>query len=154
MELVEVNSTILVLNSSYEPLHFTSWKRAIVLLFKNKAKYISKRVIRLVNYVRLPFTKVIHPTRSLIYKRDDHQCQYCGSTEDLTLDHIIPKSKGGGDTWDNLVTCCIKCNSKKGNKYLKETDLVLRNKPTIPFNKTLLDVQKSKISEWKEYLYH
>ena len=81
MEKIEPYSTVLVLNSSYEPLHFTNWKRAVILLFKEKAKIISKRVIRLVNYVKISFqkTRVENPSRAMIYKRDDHQCQYCGS---------------------------------------------------------------------------
>ena len=112
MELVEINATILVLNSSYEPLHFTNWKRAIVLLFKQKAKLISKRIIRLVNYVKIPFSygRTDYPTRALIYKRDDYECQYCGCKNDLTIDHVIPKSKGGQNTWENLVACCTSCN--------------------------------------------
>lgn len=154
MELVEPHSTILVLNSSYEPLHFTNWKRAIVLLFKQKARLITKRVIRLVNYVRIPYhlAKSAYPTRASIYKRDDHECQYCGSEKDLTLDHVIPRSKGGQDTWDNLVTCCSKCNLKKGNKLLSESNMILRKTPSAPFNKVHLDVQKSGVSEWKEYV--
>jgi hypothetical protein len=154
MEFIEPHSTILVLNSSYEPLHFTNWKRAIVLLFKEKARMITKRVIRLVNYVRIPFMggKNSVPTRALIYKRDDHECQYCGSTKDLTIDHIIPRSRGGQDTWENLVACCHKCNTKKGNMLLSETNMKLRNIPQAPFNRVYLDLQKSRVSEWKEYV--
>jgi 5-methylcytosine-specific restriction endonuclease McrA len=154
MELVEPHSTILVLNSSYEPLHFTNWKRAVVLLFKEKARLISKRVIRLVNYVKIPFKhgKDAYPTRSLIYKRDDHECQYCGTTKDLTLDHVIPRSKGGQDTWENLVTCCIKCNLKKGDKLLSETNMTLKKTPEAPFNRVYLDLQKSRVSEWVDYV--
>jgi hypothetical protein len=154
MEFIEPHSTILVLNSSYEPLHFTNWKRAIVLLFKEKARMITKRVIRLVNYVRIPFMggKNSFPTRALIYKRDDHECQYCGSTKDLTIDHIIPRSRGGQDTWENLVACCHKCNTKKGNMLLSETNMKLRNIPQAPFNRVYLDLQKSRVSEWKEYV--
>lgn len=154
MELVEPHSTILVLNSSYEPLHFTNWKRAIVLLFKEKAKLITKRVIRLVSYVRIPFNqgRDSYPTRALIYKRDDHECQYCGSKKDLTIDHIIPRSKGGQDTWENLVACCYKCNLKKGNKLLSEINMTLKRNPEAPFNRVHLDLQKSHVSEWKEYV--
>jgi hypothetical protein len=154
MELVEPHSTILVLNSSYEPLHFTNWKRAIVLLFKEKARLITKRVIRLVNYVNLPFHlgKGSFPTRALIYKRDDYECQYCGSEKDLTLDHVIPRSKGGRETWENLVACCAKCNLKKGSKLLSETNMTLKKQPTAPFNRVYLDVQKSGVSEWTEYV--
>lgn len=155
MELVEINSTILVLNSSYEPLHFTNWKRAIVLLFKQKAKLISKRIIRLVNYVKIPFSygRTDYPTRALIYKRDDYECQYCGSKNDLTIDHVIPKSKGGQNTWENLVACCTSCNLKKGDKLLKETSMVLRNTPKAPVSKVFLDIQKTKVDEWKDYLF-
>lgn len=155
MDFVEPHSTILVLNSSYEPIHFTNWKRAVVLLFKEKAKLISKRIIRLVNYVKLPFSynRSSYPTRALIYKRDDHECQYCGSKENLTIDHVIPKSKGGQDTWENLVACCGFCNLKKGNKLLKETNMILRKIPSAPLNKVVLDLQKSKVQDWKEYIF-
>ena len=154
MELVEPHSTILVLNSSYEPLHFTNWKRAIVLLFKQKARLITKRVIRLVNYVRIPFRsgRDAYPTRNLIYKRDDHECQYCGSKKDLTIDHVIPRSKGGQDTWENLVACCTKCNLKKGNRLLSETNMILKKKPEAPFSSVYLDLQKSQVSEWQDYV--
>jgi 5-methylcytosine-specific restriction endonuclease McrA len=154
MELVEPHSTILVLNSSYEPLHFTNWKRAIVLLFKEKAKLITKRVIRLVSYVRIPFNqgKSSYPSRSLIYKRDDYECQYCRSEKNLTIDHVIPRSRGGQDTWENLVACCSKCNLKKGNLLLSETSMTLKKKPEAPFNRVYLDLQKSRISEWKDYV--
>jgi len=156
MELVEPHSTILVLNSSYEPLHFTNWKRAIVLLFKQKAKLISKRIIRLVNYVKIPFdhSKANYPTRALIYKRDDYECQYCGTKKNLTIDHVIPRSKGGKDTWENLVACCNPCNLKKGDKFLKETNMTLRSIPQAPFSRVILDIQKTKVDEWKEYLFH
>lgn len=154
MEFVEPHSTILVLNSSYEPLHFTNWKRAIVLLLKEKAKLITKRVIRLVNYVRIPFNagRKTYPTRTLIYKRDDYECQYCGSKKDLTIDHVIPRSKGGQDTWENLVACCTKCNLKKGDKILSETSMKLKRSPEAPFNKVYLDLEKSYVNEWKEYV--
>jgi hypothetical protein len=145
----------LVLNSSYEPIHFINWKRAVVLLFKEKAKLITKRIIRLVIYVRLPFShgKTDHPTRSLIYKRDDNECQYCGSKNNLTIDHVIPRSRGGQDTWDNLVTCCSSCNTKKGNLLLKETNMSLRRIPQAPLSKVILTLQKSQIDEWKEYIF-
>ena len=155
MEFVEPHSTILVLNSSYEPMHFTNWKRAIVLLFKEKAKLITKRIIRLVNYVKLPFCKGkdIHPTRTLIYKRDDYECQYCDSKNALTIDHVIPRSKGGQDTWENLVACCTTCNLKKGDKNLKETNMILKKIPEAPFSKVILDLEKSRVQEWKEYIF-
>jgi len=155
MEYIQSYSSILVLNSTYEPLHFTNWKRAIVLLFKEKAKKISDRVIRLVNYVRIPFTNQndLYPTRNMIYKRDDYECQYCGTKHNLTIDHVIPRSKGGGGTWDNLVACCTTCNVKKGNKSLKELGWKLKKKPKAPFNRVLLEIEKTNVGEWKQFYF-
>jgi 5-methylcytosine-specific restriction endonuclease McrA len=152
---VQSNSTILVLNSSYEPLHFTDWKRAVILLFKDKAKLINKRIIRLVKYVRIPFSSGFreYPKRKMIYKRDHYTCQYCGSIKDLTIDHVIPKSKGGTNKWDNLVTCCRKCNLKKGNKFLSETSMILRSEPKVPFNIVHLDLNSSGVTEWSDYSF-
>lgn len=155
MDYIQSYSSILVLNSTYEPLHFTNWKRAIVLLFKEKAKKISDRVIRLVNYVRIPFTNQndLYPTRNMVYKRDDYECQYCGTKHNLTIDHIIPRSKGGGDTWDNVVACCTTCNVKKGSKSLTELGWKLKKKPKAPFNRVLLEIEKTNVDEWKEFYF-
>jgi len=146
---------ILVLNASYEPINITSWKRAFVLLLKEKAKVISKRVIRLVEYIKIPFSKLKDhkPTRSAIYERDGHKCQYCGSTRKLTIDHIMPKSKGGTDDWDNLVVACSSCNIKKSNKLLEHTGMKLARRPVQP--RTYLDVIISKTNnkEWREYCF-
>ena len=92
---------------------------------------ISKRVIRLVNYVVIPFRKMndMYPTRNLIYKRDKNKCQYCGSTKSLTIDHVIPKSRGGDDSWENLVVACSPCNVKKGDKLLEQTNMKLAKTP-------------------------
>jgi|TARA_Y100001937_G_scaffold29865_1_gene43045 5-methylcytosine-specific restriction endonuclease McrA len=91
------------------------------------------------------------PSRHLIYKRDNYECQYCGSKKDLTIDHVTPRSKGGDDTWTNLVTACSSCNVKKGSKTLKEAGLVLKSTPRAPISKVMLDLEKTTISEWKEY---
>ena len=155
MEILEPHSTILVLNSSYEPLHFTNWKRAIILLFKEKAKLISKRVIRLVNYVIIPFSRMnnMYPTKNLIYKRDKNKCQYCGSTKSLTIDHVIPRSRGGKDTWENLVVACSPCNIKKGDKMLEHTGMKLSSTPKAPISKVLIDLTDSKVPEWQEFIF-
>jgi len=155
MEIVEPHSTILVLNSSYEPLHFTNWKRAIILLFKEKAKLISKRVIRLVNYVIIPFSRMnnMYPTKNLIYKRDKNKCQYCGSTKSLTIDHVIPRSRGGKDTWENLVVACSPCNVRKGDKMLEHTGMKLSSTPKAPISKVLIDLTDSKVPEWQEFIF-
>jgi 5-methylcytosine-specific restriction endonuclease McrA len=146
---------ILVLNASYEPINITSWKRAFVLLLKEKAQIINHRVIRLIEYIKIPFTKLRNnkPTRSAIYARDGHKCQYCGATRKLTIDHVIPKSKGGSDDWDNLVVACSSCNIKKGDKYLEHTGMKLARRPMQP--RTHLDVAISQINitEWREYCF-
>lgn len=153
---IEPNQTILVLNASYEPINFTDWKRAIVLLIKNKAQALGKRVIRLLNYIKLPYEKLMQnrPSRAMIYKRDGHKCQYCGSTKELTIDHIIPRSRGGEDSWENLVVACMSCNTRKGDKLLEDTNLTLHTVPRKPLNKMLFSLDRSNVSEWKEYSYN
>jgi 5-methylcytosine-specific restriction endonuclease McrA len=152
---LEPYQTILVLNASFEPLNFCNWKRAIVLLMKNKAQALGKRVIRLVNYIKLPYEKLMQtkPSRTMIYKRDGHKCQYCGSTRELTIDHIIPRSRGGEDTWENLVVACMPCNMRKGNKLLEDTNMILQTIPKKPFNKMLFSLDRANVPEWKEYCY-
>lgn len=152
---IATNKTILVLNASYEPINFTNWKRAIILLLKEKAQLLSERVIRLVNYIRLPLEKYManKPSRSLIFKRDDHRCQYCGSIKDLTIDHVFPRCRGGQDTWENMVVACMPCNTHKGDRTPEEWGKPLYRQPKAPFNKMSLALDKSSVSEWKEYLY-
>ncbi len=89
----------------------------------------------------------------MIYKRDGHKCQYCGSTKELTIDHIIPRSRGGEDTWENLVVACMPCNSRKSDKLLEETNLTLQTIPRKPINKMLFSLDRSNVPEWKEYTY-
>lgn len=152
---IEPNQTVLVLNASYMPAHFISWKRAIVLLLKEKAQLISGRVIRLLKYINVPAAKFMNerPPRALIYKRDGNKCQYCGSTKNLTIDHIHPKSKGGEDTWSNLVVACNSCNTQKSDKLLENTSLKLIRKPRVPVNKTMVQLANTNIVEWQEYVF-
>jgi hypothetical protein len=139
-------SGVLVLNSDYSPLNVTSLNRGFTLVYKGKAEvlksadepivcgvksFVRPLIIRLLNYVSFKRLRV-RVNRQRIIKRDNHSCVYCGSKRDLTIDHLIPKSKGGKNTWDNLVTCCISCNSKKGDKMLYETNMKLIKKPTEP----------------------
>lgn len=126
---IPLKKTILVLNATYEPLHQTSGKRAVVLVLKEKAHVVSSRTIRLKNYVRVPQAKMVagKPTRTLILKRDGHTCQYCDySGPNLTIDHVTPKSRGGQDTWQNLVTCCHDCNNCKDNRTPEEWAVALK----------------------------
>lgn len=152
---IEPNKTILVLNSSYEPINFTNWKRAIVLLLKEKAQVLSSRVIRLLEYVKIPLKKIMEqkPSRSLIYKRDNHTCQYCGSTKKLTIDHVIPRSRGGKDTWENMVIACSSCNTKKGDQLLEHTKMKLIKTPKAPSSMISLDLKVTQVDQWREYQY-
>lgn len=150
---IRPNTRVLVLNASYEPLHITSWKRAIVLLLKEKAALISGKVIRLVEFIRIPFQRGgdLRASRALIYKRDGHKCQYCGATRKLTIDHITPKSRGGESSWENLVVACSSCNTKKGDKLLEQTGMRLAQKPKAPFNKFISELWETTDSEWLQY---
>ena len=140
---------VLVLNSSLQPLSVIPERRLIVLLSKQKVTFIDESVrelieesirsrrlelerpviVQLLANVRVPRV-ALQPTRSNILLRDDETCQYCGKrSRDLTLDHIIPRSRGGQSTWENLVACCKHCNGKKGNRLLKEVNMRLLRQP-------------------------
>ena len=143
-------SKVLVLNASYEPLNITSWRRAVVLVIKGKAEQIEQReqlvypdfpmptVIRLRHYVRIPYKEIPLTRRNLLH-RDNHTCQYCGQSGDsLTLDHVIPRSRGGGDSWENIVSACVRCNVRKGSRTPKEAEMPLANPPRKPHSSPLL----------------
>ena len=159
---------VLVLNASYEPLNITSWRRAAVLIIKGKAErvehngktlysdFLLPTVIRLRYYVRVPY-KEIPLTRRNILHRDSYTCQYCGYTGDeLTLDHVIPRSRKGGETWENMVTACVRCNVKKGNRTPKEANMPLRHTPRRPYSSLYFEVSKHLKSgmhaEWQKYV--
>jgi 5-methylcytosine-specific restriction endonuclease McrA len=152
---IPINNSVLVLNSDYSPINICDGRRAIVLLLKQKAHMITEKVIRLLDYIRLPYTKIMShkPSRNLIHKRDNHTCQYCGEKENLTIDHILPSSRGGIDSWENLVCCCTSCNTKKGNKTPEEAGMRLIKQPKPPFNKVHLTINASNVSDWKSYVY-
>lgn len=111
-------------------------------------------VIKLNQYIKIPFRK-IEPTRRNILKRDDFRCQYCGKKGiELTLDHIIPKSRGGLDVWDNLVTACHRCNNKKGNHTPEEASMKLLSKISKPNYILFLKQTIGKIDDkWKPFLF-
>ncbi|MGB8699057.1 MAG: HNH endonuclease [Thermosynechococcaceae cyanobacterium] len=159
---------VLVLNASYEPLNITSWRRAVILLLKNKAeqvehngKYIYSNfplptVIRLRHYIHLPHKEIALTRRNILY-RDGHSCQYCGYTgEDLTLDHVLPRSRGGGDSWENMVTACVRCNVRKGNRTPTEAHMHLRQNPRRPYSSLYFEVNKHLQNgghqEWRKYM--
>lgn len=164
-----MNGKVLVLNQNYEPLTICNVRRAIVLIYLGKAEAIycieEKRVksvhrsfeypsiVRLVFFVRVPFKKIIL-SRKNILRRDNHRCQYCGITSNLTVDHVVPKSRGGEDSWENLTTACVKCNNKKGNRTPEEAKMHLLNIPKRPSHITFIKNFAGRIdNEWKPYLY-
>ena len=153
--LVNPSDYILVLNFDYTPLNIVAGRRAIVLLLKDRAQWISDRVIRLRSYVFMPISRTAKekPTKSAIYRRDNNTCQYCGSTRNLTVDHLVPRCRGGMDTWDNLLIACSRCNTMKGHKTLEQSGLRLKRKPRPPLPKVIEIVQKSSDPEWSRYAY-
>jgi 5-methylcytosine-specific restriction endonuclease McrA len=157
-----------VLNASYEPLNITSWRRAVVLLLKGKAEQLEHNgqliyqdlpiptVIRLRQYVKVPY-KEIPLTRRNLLERDRHTCQYCNyKGEELTLDHVLPRSRGGDDSWENLVTACVRCNVKKGNRTPKEANMSLNYQPRRPYSSLLFEISKytreNSNQEWRKYV--
>jgi 5-methylcytosine-specific restriction endonuclease McrA len=94
-------------------------------------EYMRPVIIRLLEYIKY-HTRTLRANRNRIYKRDGFQCMYCGSKKDLTLDHVMPRSRGGKNEWTNLVTSCFKCNSKKGDKTPEEAKMKLRQQPFAP----------------------
>jgi 5-methylcytosine-specific restriction endonuclease McrA len=138
---------VLVLNASYEPLHVTSTKRAITLLQYGVAEVLEDSgdvirspstvlsvpsVIRLRRYIRRPRVHPVPFNRRNVLRRDTFACQYCGSEGDLTLDHVLPRSRGGRHNWDNVVTACRGCNQRKGNRTPDEAGMPLRVPPHAP----------------------
>jgi 5-methylcytosine-specific restriction endonuclease McrA len=172
-----MSTNVLVLNSDYEPLNICNLHRAIKLIYKDKADilhycgeeaedvefvfdgsdndYAIPTVIRLKFQIKRP-RAVARCSRRGIYIRDNYQCQYCGSTSDLTLDHVVPKRLGGKETWENLVTCCKKCNGKKSDKPLDKSGLSLRKQPRAPKYNSSLGFSKylygAHHSVWNYYL--
>lgn len=155
-------SSVLVLNSDYTPLNITSARRGFILVDKGKAEiikydeipisggyktYVRPLIIRLLAYIKFQIRNV-RVNRTRIYKRDDYQCVYCNSNKQLTLDHVIPKSRGGSNDWTNLVTCCFKCNLKKGNRTPEEAKMPMRVKPFVP---NLLNDNGTLNKIWNDY---
>ena len=155
---------VLVLNSDYTPINVTTVIRGFVLVNKGKAEilksydnpiitgaqtFVKPLIIRLLNYVRYRI-KNLKINRSRLFKRDLNQCVYCGSKKNLTIDHVIPKSRGGDNSWSNLVTCCSPCNRRKGNKTPEEANMKMKIRPYEP---TLFsDVINPTISDiWTEF---
>jgi 5-methylcytosine-specific restriction endonuclease McrA len=166
---------VLVLNASYEPINICGARRALVLVLKGVAKTEEEHgltlhaqrsrmampsVIRLLEYRRIP-----HQTRALSRKnillRDRNTCQYCAvvlPSSELTLDHVIPRSRGGNSTWENLVACCHSCNRRKGNRLLSElNDMKLMREPrsfSLHTSRQIMRMLGRGDDRWRKYLFY
>ncbi len=160
---------MLVLNATYEPINVCTVRRAVVLLLKAKAEVIEHGdwelhsatstlsrpvVIRLVSYVRIPRdTHRRKITRRAVFARDDWTCQYCGARSNLTVDHVVPRSKGGSSTWENIVASCAPCNRRKGNALPRQAGMELRKAPRTPSPHVFIHVASPTIpAAWQQYL--
>jgi 5-methylcytosine-specific restriction endonuclease McrA len=160
---------VLVLNATYEPINVCTVRRAVVLLLKDKAEMIERAefelhsesctiarpmVIRLVAYVRIPRdTHRRKITRRAVFARDDWTCQYCGSRSNLTVDHVIPRSKGGSSSWENIVASCAPCNRRKGNALPRQAGMKLLKQPRTPSPHVFIQVASPTIpAAWRQYL--
>ena len=160
---------VLVLNASYEPLNVTSVRRAHVLVFKGKAEVLEEldqplhsasdtypwpHVIRLVHYVRVPRAVQRKISRRALFARDGWRCVYCGTASGrLTLDHVVPRSRGGDSVWENVVTSCAPCNLKKGNRLLDEVEMRLISAPKPPSPALFVTLSAPKVPDiWQPYL--
>ena len=161
----------LKLDSSYRPLEIVDSIEALVLCLIGKAYAIENykkeirsvsesfklpAVIVLTRYVKFHFHTMTANRANVIW-RDQNTCQYCSKEEEskvLTIDHVLPRSKGGKNTWENLVTACKKCNQKKGNKTPKEANMKLLREPKRPKSNILRAINNKQISDlWKNYLW-
>jgi 5-methylcytosine-specific restriction endonuclease McrA len=160
---------VLVLNATYEPINVCTVRRAVVLLLKEKAEVIEHGewelhsatqtmsrpvVIRLVSYVRIPRdTHRRKITRRAVFARDNWTCQYCGSRSNLTVDHVVPRSKGGTSNWENIVASCAPCNRRKGNSLPRQVGMQLQRQPRTPSPHVFIHVASPSIpAAWQAYL--
>lgn len=166
-----MNNAVLVLNQNYEPLNVCNVRRALVLVIGGKAEvlearprplasvsseFIAPSVIRLVYLIRRPRPRV-KLTRREIFIRDNYTCQYCQrQVSDLTIDHVIPRSRGGLHVWDNVVSACKACNHRKGGKSIAEARMALHNQPHEPRAGVYYTIERrldtSSHDDWQKFL--
>ena len=161
---------VLVLNASYEPINVCTVRRATVLLLKSRAELLERGegvlhserlevdrpcVIRLMRYVRIP--RDVHRrkiTRKAVLARDAYTCQYCGrEAGGLTVDHVIPRSRGGQSDWENIVASCAPCNRKKGNRLPREISMHPARRPKPPGPTVFIRIASPRVPlAWEPYL--
>ncbi|GAB2484242.1 HNH endonuclease [Algoriphagus taiwanensis] len=163
-----MDKRVLVLNLDHSPVAVVSPQKAIVLVLLEKANVLSTyqlleirtvsrsfeypAVIRLSQYKNVPYRGVLL-NRNNLFRRDNGECQYCGSRRHLTIDHIIPRSKGGKTSWTNLVTACNRCNVNKGDKTPEQAGMVLKTEPFKPsLSYFLAEYAERQAEEWLPFL--
>ncbi len=171
--LDRLHQPVLVLNASYEPINICAARRALVLVLKGVASteehapahvHSSRAAVRLPSVIRLlEYRRIPHQSRSLsrknILMRDRYTCQYCGKTlnsNELTLDHVMPRSRGGETSWENLVACCHPCNNRKGSRTPDEAHMRLARPPrpyTLHTGRHLMRLLGKGEERWKKYLF-
>jgi len=169
-----LRNPVLVLNASYEPIHVCVARRALVLVLKGVASaeelsnwqvHSASRAVSVPSVIRLlEYRRIPRQTRSLSRKnillRDRHTCQYCSqifSPIELTLDHVIPRSRGGKSSWENLVTCCRRCNNCKGDRLPEEASMLLKRRPrpfSLHTSRSLMRQLGSYQETWRKYLFY
>ena len=166
-----ISLPVLVLNQSYEPLNICRVRRAVVLLYQNKAEMLENgsgfihsanqdfpipSVIRLASMIKRPRRSERKLTRLEVFKRDQHTCQYCGKgTRQLTLDHVIPRYRDGQHTWENVVSACVHCNRHKAGRTPQEAGMRLIRQPSQPRGNDLFYIPAHYPhirGEWQKYL--
>jgi 5-methylcytosine-specific restriction endonuclease McrA len=165
----------LLLNATYEPLKVVNWQKAITLLCQGKVEVISvydreiravsfsiklPSVIRLLRYIKIKRRFDYVPfSRANIYARDNHSCQYCGEvfpTSELTFDHVVPVAHGGRKDWENIVTCCVTCNRRKGGRTPAEAGMHLVKYPKRPESVPAIRITiglRNAPDSWRDFLY-
>ncbi len=164
-----MNGHVLVLNQDYCALTICSVERAVILVLMRKAELVQAddhrfvrspsthlpwpSIVRLKAYVSVPYKRIML-SRKNILRRDRFRCQYCRGREKLTIDHVVPRSRGGRDTWENLVTACTRCNNRKGNRTPEEANMRLFRKPFRPSHVMFIRDYVGTLDEtWKPYLF-
>lgn len=160
-------SRALVLNASFEPLCVVATRRALVLVIDGKAELVratggafhsaratfpEPSVVRLAVYVKVPYRNRVALNRRAIFLRDNHRCQYCGAAAE-NIDHVVPRSRGGTHSWDNVVAACRPCNARKEDRLLHETHMHLRRPPSAPSGRAWMLLAMGGLQpEWEEFL--
>lgn len=162
----------LLLNQNYQPIKSLGWKKTFCLTFLNKVEILEQykvifrtcskayklpAVIRLIEHVNIKYN-TLKLSRYNIFTRDNNQCQYCAKKlnfKEMTIDHVIPKSLGGKNTWNNVVTCCAKCNVLKNNRTPQQANMKLIKRPKMPKNSNLFycDEENNMPDEWKKWIF-